>query len=1153
MTAKRLDDQAAAVIDYAHQAEQLSFLAPENKDTLSSRDGAVEAIFITPHDPVIVTASGGRLPAVSASEAAKLNVLKEKVERTETGHLHPQGSSFNEEGKTTAGSSQVQRRKDGHVRRQASPSVGGLASDQEQSGPSATLRTSNAPSDTHPLFPPLPLYGPHGFSRQIQCMIFRSVSSVLSLTFLAAVMLGAGLTSVPLAWRATCQRLAGKDPDGGRPFHEEERRRQRERAAAAKAWRRRAPRRRSFRHPNHTVEDREKQDATFEPLEGGEDRLVCDVAYYARRVGLDAEEYKVQTEDGFILDLVHIYNPKEQTPLAHHRRQHRGPDVSEPEPHHTANGCPGQAQASMPGATRRYPVLLIHGLLQSAGAYCANDDDSLAFFLCKSGYDVWLGNNRCGFKPQHALLSYSDPRMWAWNIRQVGVMDLPAFVSRVLAETGFETLGLVSHSQGTTETFVALAKDQRPELGQKISVFCALAPAVYAGPLIGKAYFKFMRVISPSIFRVVFGIHAFIPLMMTMHALLPRRLYGALGYRVFWFLFNWTDTRWERDLRNRMFQFAPGYVSAESMRWWLGRDCFARHKCILATREEVKVEEEEYEEEDGDGHEGRPSSDLSDRVRPTRVSAWYDERVPPFALWVAGSDDLVDGRKLLRRFERGREPHVRVVHSKVIPEYEHLDVIWAMDSVEKVGKEVRDVIWKTLPAKEPRGRPALDITNEERRQRRQPSQRKYWRKRQEQRHQALRADHNQDLVVSNAEKVALPATNLVPSAANGALPPMVAQEVPHLSRREWEEGGGRVPGEPNHVEDEGAVDAWHHPGPAAFDFRSDVVTRPTASMLRAIARTTLLDDVFQEDPTTTGLEEHMASLTGHEAALFVVSGTMGNQVALRCHLRQPPHSVLCDHRAHILEWEAGGVASLSGALVRGVVPRNGRYLTREDVEDDAVLGDDVHTCPTAVLSMENTLGGGIMPLSETKRIADFARDHEVKLHLDGARLWEAVSAGAGSLPDFTRLFDSVSLCFSKGLGAPVGSVLVGSRAFIKRARWIRKSIGGGLRQAGVVSAAARVAVDETFGLGPDGAGGRLRAVHERARRLGQKWEWLGGQVDGRVETNMVWLDLTSAGISERAFVQAGAQAGLRLIGPRLVVHYRQSRSGRLRTDGRRPS
>jgi hypothetical protein len=203
-------------------------------------------------------------------------------------------------------------------------------------------------------------------------------------------------------------------------------------------------------------------------------------------------------------------------------------------------------------------------------------------------------------------------------------------------------------------------------------------------------YFKFMRIISPAMFRIFFGIHAFIPLMMTMHRLLPGTLYGAMGYRVFSFLFNWTDDRWERDLRDRMFQFAPVYVSSESMRWWLGRECFARQKCILATREEGKMEDVEDEEDE--------QEEVHKERRDQGKTAWYDERAPPFAFWIAGSDNLVDGRRLLRRFERGREPHVRLVKAKIIEEYEHLDVIWAMDSIEKVGKEVKEVLWDTAPA-----------------------------------------------------------------------------------------------------------------------------------------------------------------------------------------------------------------------------------------------------------------------------------------------------------------------------------------------------------------------------------------------------------------------------------------------------------------------
>jgi hypothetical protein len=140
-----------------------------------------------------------------------------------------------------------------------------------------------------------------------------------------------------------------------------------------------------------------------------------------------------------------------------------------------------------------------------------------------------------------------------------------------------------------------------------------------------------------------------------------------------------------------MFQFAPVYVSAESMRWWLGRECFAKHKCILATKEEGR--QEDFEDEEDLEEKETQQMDKHDRGK----SAGYNDQAPPFALWIAGSDDLVDGRRLLRRFQRGREPHVRLVHAKVIPEYEHLDVIWAMDSIEKVGKEVRQILWKTAP------------------------------------------------------------------------------------------------------------------------------------------------------------------------------------------------------------------------------------------------------------------------------------------------------------------------------------------------------------------------------------------------------------------------------------------------------------------------
>ena len=331
--------------------------------------------------------------------------------------------------------------------------------------------------------------------------------------------------------------------------------------------------------------------------------------------------------------------------------------------------------------------------------------------------------------------------------------------------------------------------------------------------------------------------------------------------------------------------------------------------------------------------------------------------------------------------------------------------------------------------------------------------------------------------------------------------------------------------------------AWHQPGPAAYDFRSDTITTPTLCMLQAIESATLFDDVYLEDTTTSSLESSMATLTTHKAGLLVLSGTMGNQVSMRCHLMQPPHSVLCDKRSHLLRREAGGVASLSGAQMTAVMPSNGSYLTLEDVKSNAVISDDIHTSPTRVIALENTLAGTIMPLSEIRKISAFARENGIKLHLDGARLWEAVAAGAGSIPEFCECFDSVSLCFSKGLGAPIGSIIVGSTAFIKHARWVRKSIGGGIRMSGIIAAAARAAVDDVFGSGPNGEGGKLRGTHVRATRIAQMWQDKGGRLKCPVETNMVWIDLEDTAVSSGEFVEIAQQHGLKFEGPRLVVHY----------------
>jgi len=182
----------------------------------------------------------------------------------------------------------------------------------------------------------------------------------------------------------------------------------------------------------------------------------------------------------------------------------------------------------------------------------------------------------------------------------------------------------------------------------------------------------------------------------------------------------------------------------------------------------------------------------------------------------------------------------------------------------------------------------------------------------------------------------------------------------------------------------------------------------------------------------------------------------------------------------------------------------------------------------------------VLPLVELRAISAFAREHHIPIHLDGARLWEAVAAGHGSLKDYCALVDSVSLCFSKGLGAPAGSILIGRKDFIAHAKWTRKSIGGGLRQTGVLTSAMRVALEETFGSAIDGSAGKLKKTHALAKKLATTWQELGGKLEFETETNMVWLDLVDAGSSAGEFVGLGKQEGLKLLSGRLVVHYQIS-------------
>ncbi|CAI7625674.1 unnamed protein product [Penicillium manginii] len=334
---------------------------------------------------------------------------------------------------------------------------------------------------------------------------------------------------------------------------------------------------------------------------------------------------------------------------------------------------------------------------------------------------------------------------------------------------------------------------------------------------------------------------------------------------------------------------------------------------------------------------------------------------------------------------------------------------------------------------------------------------------------------------------------------------------------------------------------WGSPGHAQYDFRTDSHTTPTLRMLDALVQATFDDDVFREDTSTQQLETAVAQMAGCEDACFALTGTMANQIALRVLFEQPPYSLLTDKRAHIVNFEAGGTAYLTGAMIQAVMPANNLYLTLEDIQPRAIITDDVQKAPTKVISLENTAHGAITPLAEMRRICSWARKHEIRLHLDGARLFQTVAAGAGTMREYCSLFDTVFLDFSKNLGAPIGTMVLGSRALITRARRIRKALGGGLRPTGVITVMMRAAIDENFGW--EGRGERadgLRASHRMAKRMGNEWQQRKGKLTRNVETNIVWLDIRSAGYSATAFAEVGARYGVKLDGPRLVIHYQIS-------------
>jgi len=323
-----------------------------------------------------------------------------------------------------------------------------------------------------------------------------------------------------------------------------------------------------------------------------------------------------------------------------------------------------------------------------------------------------------------------------------------------------------------------------------------------------------------------------------------------------------------------------------------------------------------------------------------------------------------------------------------------------------------------------------------------------------------------------------------------------------------------------------------------IDLRSDTVTKPTPGMLDAMQNAEVGDDVFGEDPTVNALEAKAAGIFGQEAGMFCPSGTMTNQAAISVHT-QPGDEVICSDVAHIYVYEGGGIARNSGASVRLHGGNRGR-ITADQVAESINDPQAVYLPLTRLVSVEDTTnrgGGAIYDLAELKRISNFCRSNGLLLHLDGARVFNALTENKADPKEYGSMFDSISICLSKGLGAPVGSVLLGSGDFIQKARRVRKVFGGGMRQAGYLAAAGIYALDHHVD--------RLREDHESARTIGAelaKQNWVGDVMD--VQTNILVFELADR--PREDFIAWLAERDVLTMpfggkGIRMVFHYDVSR------------
>ncbi|KAG8785552.1 hypothetical protein FRC16_001927, partial [Serendipita sp. 398] len=360
--------------------------------------------------------------------------------------------------------------------------------------------------------------------------------------------------------------------------------------------------------------------------------------YYARQCGYDIKDEEVETQDGYFLRMHRVINP----------RHVPGPD-----------GRGG------------FPVLILHGLFQSSGSFITSEERSLAFWLSEhGGYQVFLGNTRAVFGMGHRHLSRKDPRFWDWTIRELAMYDLPALVDWVCLATGYDKIAFIGHSQGNGVGFLSLSLGHRPELGDRLSCFIALAPAVFAGPLTHGFPFTILRKVKWKTWQRIFGVLDYIPLMRYSYDYVPPLIFSTMGYTMFAFLFEWTDTNWLKRRKNKMFRFTPTPVSSASIFWWCGEGGFADRQCTM----------------------------------DVDLPRWWDEHFPPLAIYYGGRDFLVRAEPLLERLET-KENHIKVIRAEKVPLSEHCDFYWAADAVEWCFSSFMEDIESTRPASDASSEP----------------------------------------------------------------------------------------------------------------------------------------------------------------------------------------------------------------------------------------------------------------------------------------------------------------------------------------------------------------------------------------------------------------------------------------------------------------